>query len=173
MKKRRNALRAYLSGGMEYANNEGADWRYDLEAWIKKNLRHSVFNPNHESEKYLSKKHPGANLRALKTENVDAFTRIVRGIVDLDSREVAYHSDYIICLWDRSAAKGAGTKGELTLAKFFRKPVYMVTKMKKENIAGWVLGCTTIMFSSFDELKSFLLKEYGALSTKHMKEERR
>lgn len=149
-------LRAYLSGGMEYAKNEGADWRFDLEEWISKHLGHSVFNPNRESDRYVTKKFPGIDLRKLKQTNLEKFTSIVRGIVDLDSREVANHSDYVICLWDRSAAKGAGTKGELTLAKYFGKPVYMVTRMKREKIAGWVLGCVTRMFGTFEELKKYL-----------------
>ena len=46
-------VRVYLSGGMEYAKNEGIDWRNDIEKWIRKNLGHSIFNPNTESEKFL------------------------------------------------------------------------------------------------------------------------
>lgn len=157
---RRKKLRAYLSGGMEYARNEGADWRYKLEDWIVNTIGHAVFNPNRESEKYLLRKHPGVDIRKLKNGDINRFTSIVRGLVDLDSKEIANHSDYVICYWDRSAAKGAGTKGELTIAKFFNKPVYMVTRIKRENIAGWVLGCTTEIFRSFDELKKFLMKKY-------------
>ncbi len=145
---------------MEYAKNEGADWRFALEEWITSTLGHSVFNPNRESAKYLSRKYPGINLRALKHSDGEKFRKIVSGIVDLDSREVAHRSDYVICFWDTGAARGAGTKGELTVAKFFGKPVYMVTRMKRENIAGWVLGCTTKVFRSFDELKEFLREEY-------------
>ena len=49
---------AYLSGGMEYAKNEGIDWRSDMEYWIRKNLNQKIFNPNSESEKYLRKALP-------------------------------------------------------------------------------------------------------------------
>jgi len=31
-------LIAYLSGGMENAQNEGADWRSDMTNWLKVNL---------------------------------------------------------------------------------------------------------------------------------------
>lgn len=154
-------FRTYLSGGMEFARKEGANWRSEMELWVKENLNHSAFNPNTESQKFLAKKFPKGDFRKLKFDNVEKFTTIVKDIVDLDSREIARHSDYVICYWDASAQKGAGTKGELTIAKFFRKPVYMVTRMQHHNIPGWILGCTTKFFSSFQDLQAFLLAEYS------------
>lgn len=162
-------LRAYLSGGMEYAKGEGADWRREFEQWLKSSLGHSVFNPNSESERYLAKKYPGDNFRSLKEKDVESFTRIVRGIVDLDSTEIAKRSDYVVCYWDESALRGAGTKGELTIARFFRKPVYMVTSFDPEDLPGWILGCTTKRFKSFDELRSYLVMSYSVTSRKMMK----
>lgn len=156
----RKQLRVYLSGGMEYARNEGVNWRNELEDWIRQNLKHSVFNPNAESAKYLAKRFPNGDFRKLRGSNPDKFTEIVRGIVYLDSHEIATRSDYVICFWDYGAQKGAGTKGEVTIARFFQKPVYLVTRFKHSNIPAWVLGCTTKIFPSFHELKGFLLTEY-------------
>ena len=153
---------AYLSGGMEYAKNEGIDWRSDMEYWIRKNLNQKIFNPNSESEKYLRKALPKRNFRALKSTNIDAFIKIVKKFVSIDSKEIAVRSDYVICYWDASAQRGAGTKGELTIARYFNKPVYMVTHMPKEKIPGWVLGCVTNFFNSFDQLKNFLLLKYSS-----------
>ncbi len=153
-------LKAYLSGGMEYAQNEGADWREEIQTWLRAHLRHAAFNPTKESAKYLSRKVPKEDFRALKFKDLKRFTKLVAGIVDRDSGEIARRSDYVICYWDRSAHRGAGTKGELTVARLFRKPVYMVTEMKPDNIPGWVLGCVTKMFPSFRDLKLFLLKTY-------------
>jgi len=153
-------LRAYLSGGMEYAKNEGVDWRKELQAWIESNLGHSVFNPNEQSKIFLSRTLPKGNFRKLKSSDIKRYKKIVAKIVEFDSREIAQKSDYVVCYWDRSAQLGAGTKGELTIAKFFGKPVYMVTKMKHSNIPGWVLGCTTKIFSSFSSLTKFLKRNY-------------
>ncbi|MGB2870173.1 MAG: hypothetical protein WBD36_17120 [Bacteroidota bacterium] len=159
-------MRAYLSGGMEYAKDEGVDWRNMIELWLKCELNHSAFNPNVESNKYLRRKLPGQNIRKLKFRDVLRFSKILRGVVDLDSAEIARNSDYVICYWDESAQKGAGTKGEITIAKYFRKPVYLITTMKLEDIPGWVLGCATQFFPSFDELKKFLLRKYKTRSEK-------
>jgi hypothetical protein len=151
---------------MEYARREGMDWRTELHRWIESELAHRVFNPNVESEKFLAKHLPSDNFRSLKSKNPARFRQLVRKLVELDSREIAYRSDYVICYWDRSAQRGAGTKGELTIAKFFGKPVYMVTRMKTESIPGWVLGCTTEIFPSFTKLKRFLMKRYGHIHSR-------
>ncbi len=147
---------------MEYAEKEGADWRSVLEIWIEENLGHSVFNPNTESERYLAGKLQNGNIRALKFDKIEEFGKLLRGVVDLDTKEIADKSDYVVCLWDESAQKGAGTKGEITIAKFFRKPVYLVTEMKRQDIPGWVLGCVTKFFGSFEDLKTFLLTKYSS-----------
>lgn len=153
-------IRTYLSGGMEYARDEGMDWRRVMERWIVRELRHSVFNPNIESEKFLKRHLPRVNFRELKLSNIERFQSVVRKIVRLDSEEIARRSDYVICYWDKSAQLGAGTKGELTIARFFDKPVFMVTRIRHEKIPGWILGCTSQIFVSFDELKVYLRKNY-------------
>jgi hypothetical protein len=154
----------YLSGGMEYAKNEGEDWRLDIQNWIENSFNHKVFNPNVVSDQYLRKVLPKNNFRSLKSTNLNAYIKIVQKFVSKDSNEIATRSDYVICYWDKSAQLGAGTKGELTIAKYFKKPVYLVTRIPKEKIPGWVLGCVTEFFSSFKELKEYLLKKYASIS---------
>jgi hypothetical protein len=157
---RRRRLRAYLSGGMEYASNEGADWREEMQRWLTSELNHSVFNPNVESSKFLKRVLPNHDLRKLKFDDIQHFRQVLKGIVKLDSTEIALKSDYVVCLWNQSAQRGAGTKGELTLANYFNKPVYMVTRMSCHRIPGWVLGCTTETFPSFGALKNYLMDVY-------------
>ncbi len=149
-------MRAYLSGGMEYAAGEGVHWRRELQHWLEANLRHDVFNPNVESERFFSAQQPAVDFRALKTDDVSRYQRIARSLVEIDCKEIAERSDYIICYWDEGAAKGAGTKGELTMARFFGKPVYLVTSYPLQDIPGWILGCVTRTFGTFDDLKAFL-----------------
>jgi hypothetical protein len=155
------SLRVYLSGGMEFAKGEGADWRRVMEEWIRRRLGHSVYNPNKESDEYLSRKYPSGRFRDLKSENIEQYTELVREMIDMDCREIAERSDYVICNWDESAQRGAGTKGELTMARFVGKPVYMVTQMSLQDIPGWVLGCSTRNFRTFEELQEFLDECYA------------
>lgn len=154
-------MRVYLSGGMEYAEGEGFTWRQDLQNWIEENLNHKCFNPNIESNIFFDTHYPTVNFRDLKSQDIDLYKTIATKLVEIDSKEIAERTDYLVCYWDNGAAKGAGTKGELTMAKFFGKPVYLVTNFPLSDIPGWVLGCTTDFFNSFEKLKEFLLKRYN------------
>jgi hypothetical protein len=157
-------MRVYLSGGMEYAADEGKNWRAELETWLRDEFAAEIFNPNIESERFLQARYPDAPFREWKHSQPDRFAEIVSHLVDLDCREIAEHSDAVICLWDESAAKGAGTKGELTMARYFRRPVYLVTQVPFSEIPGWVIGCTTAFFGSFDDLRRFLKDHWRRIS---------
>jgi hypothetical protein len=157
---KRRKLKAYLSGGMEYARNEGADWRQEIERWLGTELGHSVFNPSVESAKFRAKRLNGENFRALKNGDIERYVGVVRLLIDKDLKEISRRSDYLICLWDQRARKGAGTVGELTMARSLRIPVFMVTRVRPQNIPGWILGCTSRRFRTFTELKKYLLKRY-------------
>jgi hypothetical protein len=145
---------------MEYAKGEGVNWRKDMEVWIDAHLRHSVFNPNRESEQFLARRLPDVQFRDLKRKNLGNYTALVRELIDTDVHEIAERTDYVICYWDTSAQRGAGTTGEVTMARFTGKPVYLVTELDVQEIPGWILGCATKVFGSFDELRQFLLATY-------------
>ncbi len=151
-------MNVYLSGGMEYADGEGIHWRREIQEWLESNLHHRVFNPNVESDRFFHQHYPDLDFRKLKFQDMTRYTDIIQRLVDIDCREIAHHSDYVICYWDEGAARGAGTKGELTMAKFFGKPVYLVTSYPLHDLPGWVLGCVTKTFRSFDELRGFLVE---------------
>ncbi len=151
-----NIRRVYLSGGMEYAADEGRDWRGEMQKWLQEEQGWEVFNPNEESERFLRAHIGDTDFRKLKRDDPEKFAEVVTKIVDHDLEEVARRTDILVCYWDDSAARGAGTKGEITIAHFFRKPVYLVTSIPPADIPGWVLGCTSKMFPGFQELKEFL-----------------
>jgi hypothetical protein len=157
-------VRVYLSGGMEHARDFGAGWRKELQRWLETELGQKVFNPAEVSREYLRRHYPGMNQNRMKRTDMKKFKRLVSALMRLDCREIATRSDYVICFWDRSAQQGAGTKGELTMAKYFGKPVYMVTKMDPVDIPGWVLACTTMMFKNFDDVKMFLKERFNRMS---------
>jgi len=129
-----------------------------MQDWIESTLNQSVFNPNIESERFFGERYPGTDFRRLKFENTALYADIIRNLVEIDCGEIAHHSDYLICYWDEGAAKGAGTKGELTMARFFGKPVYLVTSFPLHDLPGWILGCVTKTFESFEDLKKFLIR---------------
>ncbi len=135
-----------------------------MQQWLESTLQHSVFNPNLESEKFFQAHYPDVDFRKLKKTNISEYQSIVRRLVEIDCEEIASKSDYVICYWDEGAVRGAGTKGELTVARYFGKDVYLVSTYPPEDIPGWVLGCVTEVFSSFDELRDFLSKLHRQIS---------
>ena len=46
---------AYLSGAMEFADDEGSGWRKDLTKWLDENLGHKVYDPVIQSATLIKK----------------------------------------------------------------------------------------------------------------------
>ncbi len=152
-------MRVYLSGGMQFAEKEGAGWRTTLGTWITESLGHTVIDPVIESRQLLARlRRSGWSLRGRDRVGGD-WERFFRMVVDHDIRLVR-SSDYVVCLWNGSARRGAGTQGELTIARESRIPVFLVTRSQVPHVPGWVQGCSTRTFRNFTELRRFLAEHY-------------
>ena len=62
--------------------------------------------------------------------------------------------------WDESVFKGGGTHGEITLAYWLGKPIYLVNELPLEDISSWIFSCSNYVFNNFDDLKLKLKKLY-------------
>lgn len=151
---------AFLCGAMEFAPDGGRQWRERLRLWIQENLNHNVYDPVLESRRLLSEEEL-RDFPGWKVTDLERHRKSMRILINHDLDVMTSRADYAVCLWDEAAVSGGGTHAELTAA--YRKgiPVFFVTEMPVEQISGWVVGCTTRIFSSFEELKSFLAATYG------------
>ena len=77
-----------------------------------------------------------------------------------DIKSVINHADYLIVLWDSSVLKGGGTHGEVTLAYWTGKPIFLVNKIPADDFSAWISSCSSKIYGSFDELKIDLLSQY-------------
>ncbi len=152
-------MKAYLSGAMEFAYQEGADWRIALSRWLQAELNHSVYDPVVESE-ILANRYNAREYRSLKVHDPERYAGFIRHCVRRDL-EMVQKADYLICLWNEGVFKGAGTAGEVTLAFHSGTPVYLVNQLKPEELSGWIMACSTEYFDGFDGLKQFLRQQYG------------
>ncbi len=150
----------YLSGAMENAADEGADWRDELSRWLKSELNHDVIDPVITSQELVDKNNAN-DYREWKALDPDRFIEFVRKAIDLDLDNVMNKADYIICLWNRAVFKGGGSHGEVTMAYFMKKPVYLVNQVPLEELSGWIMSCATKIFPDLSELKKFLCKTYS------------
>ncbi|PYV18692.1 MAG: hypothetical protein DMG21_04150 [Acidobacteria bacterium] len=130
-------MMAFLCGGIEYAPEGGRAWRIHLRAWLEENLNHHVYDHALEGRRVLGE--------AEWAHDLDVVTN---------------RTDYVIAYWDEPAVQGGESSALLTAAHRKGIPVYFVTEIPIEQIGGWVVGCTTKIFSSFEELKSFLTATY-------------
>jgi len=152
-------MRAYLSGAMEFANDEGAGWRSDITKWLDVQLNHSVYNPVLESQS-LVEKYNAKNYRKWKIPQPQKYANFIRHCVNQDIDSVRNKVDYIICLWDENVLKGAGTHAEVTLGYECQKQVYLINKLPEAELSGWIMACSSKIFSDFEQLKNYLLEQY-------------
>ena len=151
---------AYLSGAMEYANDEGEGWRKDITEWLSKNLGHSVINPVEESRIIITNTN-SHDYRNWKETDLARYKNFINQFVIRDIDAVTKEANYIICFWNEDVFKGAGTHGEVTLAFEHSIPVYVVNQVPLTDLSGWIIACSTDIFENFEELKLFLLSKFG------------
>lgn len=156
---------AYLAGAIEYAPDNGEAWRLEMSRFLISQLGHQVFNPCVEENHILSPEE-FKNFRKWKTSNLKRFRETVRKLIQTDLDTLLNRVDYVVCLWDEHVLNGAGTHGELTMAYYQGIPVYMVSTLPREKMSSWIIGCTSELFDSFDELRKFLLHKYGSVTHK-------
>ena len=150
---------AYLSGPIENAENDGADWRKSLTPWIKNTLSHKVFNPV-IATRDITKGLTSDEFRNMKRSNPDKYKKLIRKIINIDIEAVVNSSDYLIVNWNKSVFRGGGTHGEITLAYFLKKPIYLINNVPFDDLSSWIFSCSTEVFDSFEDLKTHLIKKY-------------
>ncbi|MGB6876177.1 MAG: hypothetical protein WBD87_09100 [Candidatus Acidiferrales bacterium] len=151
---------AYLCGPIEFVNGGGKMWRQKLAPFLRDQLGHRVYDPAEDEKKNLTDEEV-AHFREWKTTDTERFRRVVRKTIQFDLDLIENKADYVVCFWGDPSVQSGGTSAELTLA--YRKgiPVYMVTELSVVQVNGWMLACADQVFSSVDELKSFLSSRFG------------
>ena len=151
---------AYLSGPIENAQDDGANWRNNITKWLGHELNHQVFNPVVETNNVI-KNYDAANFRLMKKSNPESYKNVIREIIKIDLDAVVNKADYLIVKWDTSVFKGGGTHGEVTMAYWLKKPVFLVNELHTDEISSWIFSCSEFVFNNFNELKIKLKEFYG------------
>ena len=127
---------AYLSGPIENAENDGANWRESITPWLKDEIKHDVFNPVLATRKIISNL-TNTQFREMKDTNPKKYKNLIRQIIDLDIKAVVGETDYLIVNWNKSVFRGGGTHGEITLAYYLKKPIYLVNHVPLDDLSSW------------------------------------
>jgi hypothetical protein len=153
----RSRPRAYLAGAMELAPDRGRAWRERLLPVLEE-LGHDWFNPC-EEELAVSTEEERARFREWKASGHERFIPLMQRIIDYDLAALE-GSDYVVCYWDEHAQRSGGTSSEVTLARVWGKPVFLVRALARADISSWVQGCATATFATLDELCDYLRQEF-------------
>ncbi len=152
-------MKFYLSGGMEYKKNLGANWR----EWITEELekrRHDAINPVklEMAEEELEHDIPiQVRLTELKNDGkLEEVRRLVRKVLFRKDMFGIQLSDAMILLYDESTRRGAGTLSEAWEAFREGRPVYLVTEFDMSEVPTWLIGETTKIFSDMDDLLEYV-----------------
>ena len=151
---------AYLSGAMENAKNEGSAWRNEITIWLREKLNHSVIDPVIDTAR-LVERSESQDYRNWKTSDPNKFRKFVRQAIDNDLNSVVNKSDYLICLWNQEVLAGGGTHGEVTMAYYYNKPVYLINQLNDIELSGWIMSCATEISTDFSSMQKRLLEIYG------------
>lgn len=159
-------LKVYLAGRMS-GDISTKQWREDLTP-VLESLNFQVFNPFKFEPLQLkglklNMLPPGFNhwyeLRdSEKPAHVERFNKYMRRIIRFDINMIKNEMDLVIVQWDKECRTGAGTHSELTTAFLEDIPVYCVNL---DRIPAWAQACCDKIFTNFQDLETFLRKEYA------------
>jgi len=161
-------MRAYLAGAIEHAPDNGSGWRKEMTEFLSGNLHHTVYDPTIEELQILTPEE-SSEFRELKQKDLPKFKSVVSKLIDHDLKTLTSSIDYVICYWDQFVLNGGGTHGEVTVSYHYDIPVYLVAGMPTEDISGWILGCSSEVFTTFEELENFLLETYQGINPNQQK----
>ena len=139
-----------------------------MTLWLKDNLNHEVFNPVLETKNIIGHLNPSIFRSMKKTDPIE-YKNIIREIIKLDLEAVINDSDYLIVKWDKSVLKGGGTHGEVTMAYWIKKPIFIVNSLPIDDMSSWIFSCSDFIFNDFKSLKKKLTQLYkGIPNTKRI-----
>lgn len=149
----------YLSGAMQFAPDDGNAWRLNYTPKLRA-LGYEVINPvvseririspeerkviDAEMERQRRGGRPGCN-------EWMRFRDIARRTIFEPDMADVLKSDILLCWWEKHCAQGAGTKGEITIAAYHRKPVIIVPA-DHTLIPVWIQACATAICRMTDAL---------------------
>lgn len=157
----------YLAGRMNRNNPADVQWRKELTPFLEE-LGFDILDPCDLEPAQLQGLRPNRLPEGVKhwhelrnstdPAQVARFVKYMRRIIKFDLNIVKNITDIVIVLWDEGCRSGAGTHSEITVAFDVGKLVYCVATAE---LPAWAFGCCQEIFKSFDELKTFMKKEYG------------
>ncbi len=147
----------YLSGGMQFAKDEGSEWRKEVSIWLKE-LQYYPLDICALDSAYADKY--GHFLRGITTDDsyLQRKSNIRKHFIATDLNLIVHHTDAIIVLYDDSVRLGAGTISECQVAYSNDIPVFIVSAYQdwEKEVPGWLQALSTKIFTNLDDLQEYM-----------------
>jgi hypothetical protein len=145
----------YLSGGMEFAVDLGAEWRNKCGTRLTQ-LGYHPLDITKLDQEYTAN-HGDIFRSVCDTDPLQRKINIRKHFVDTDLQLIERDSDALIVLLDESVRKGSGTISECQFAYLHDIPIFIVNALPTtERVSGWLFALSTKMFDSFEDLYDYL-----------------
>ena len=94
--------------------------------------------------------------------NIDAIRLMVSQMIIPSDLEAVKKCDFVTLNLPAENVELCGSYGEITLAFYLNKPVYIVTKrhLKPCNIPKWAIGCSTKIFTNWEDYFLYVRKNW-------------
>lgn len=145
----------YLSGGMQFAANLGAEWRKRCG----ERLKEMGFFPLDITELDVAYSNAHGELyRFMDDEEIlQRKSNVRKHFIETDINLIRNDTDAVIIYYDESVRRGAGTISEIHEAFMLDIPVFLVNAYKKlSEVPGWAQAETTKIFNEWEDLYSYL-----------------
>lgn len=155
----------YLSGGMQFAKDLGADWRTECSQKLKA-MQYFPLDITELDVAYAKKfGKPILPDKSHSTTEQDILlykAQFRRHFIDTDTRLIDEQTDAVILHYDESARRGAGTISEAQYAFTKKIPIFLVCTEYETmqefylNTSAWLIGLTTKIFINWEDLYAYL-----------------
>lgn len=153
----------YLSGGMQFAENLGADWRGDTSQKLR-DLGYFPLDICALDRAYAAKNgellYQSTDIsRAVSVATeLQAKSNIRKHFIRADLDLIEYDSDGVIVFYDEGARRGAGTISECQHAFNRDIPIFLISEYEDwtDEVPGWLQALATRSFTDWDSLYEYL-----------------
>lgn len=153
----------YLAGPIGVVIQKGAmEWRNEItEKLIKMGIE--VLNPMGIGGGDRLGKNRAKLKKWMEAGEVDKVRAFVKNIIIPPDLNMVEDCDFItLYVPEDNGYEICGTYGEATLQFYLKKPLFIVTdrSLKPVKLPAWLVGCSTKIFSSWDEYLEYIKDTY-------------
>lgn len=154
-------IKTYLTGPITLKNNEECRrWREEVTTRLR-TMSIQALNPFKikGNTDMIRKKIFEAN----QIGDLETTRSLVSGHMIKTDLQMVEEADFLtVWIPKLNGYEICGSYGEITLAYYLKKPIYIVTErcLAPSELPSWLVGCSTVIFTNWTDYYGFIKKRY-------------